>query len=360
MVNSEDHLTYMSFEFITNNSYLKLAILVLFCISSNILVFSQILSEGLEGYWSFSGNALDSSELKNHGAVQGATLTYDRFGNENSAYHFDGNDYIYLKYPSTNYRSTISINFWIRTSIEKKDMCVINCFNSIDGEWGVSCMSHKSLGWYMAGGSGENNRIQGHRTGQWLNDTCWHMITFTYNSENNAMLVYIDARLSGTTNISGSSGGFESNDSIRYFQNQPWVFGAHSQFISDLNNNGPKYYIGDLDEVSFYNKVLNDSEVMILYLPSDSCEKFIKVESALKIYPVPTHSVITIEFGSRITQLGKVFQIYNSIGQLIYEENINSSKTTLDLKSLCASGMYLFVFRQDEKTILATKKVILF
>ncbi|MCK4663035.1 MAG: hypothetical protein KAT68_09235 [Bacteroidales bacterium] len=51
--------------------------------------------DGLVAHYPFSGNANDESVNNNHGTNFGATLTTDRFGNENSAYEFDGyNDFI--------------------------------------------------------------------------------------------------------------------------------------------------------------------------------------------------------------------------------------------------------------------------
>ena len=44
------------------------------------------LQNGLVGYWPFCGNANDESGNGNDGAVNGASLTTDRFGNSNSAY----------------------------------------------------------------------------------------------------------------------------------------------------------------------------------------------------------------------------------------------------------------------------------
>jgi hypothetical protein len=53
------------------------------------------LTDGLVGYWPFSGNAEDQSGNSNHGTAYGASLTTDRCGNPNSAYGFDGEgDYI--------------------------------------------------------------------------------------------------------------------------------------------------------------------------------------------------------------------------------------------------------------------------
>ena len=44
----------------------------------------------LVAHYTFSGDASDQSSYGNDGTVRGATLTKDRFGNENSAYYFDG------------------------------------------------------------------------------------------------------------------------------------------------------------------------------------------------------------------------------------------------------------------------------
>ena len=50
--------------------------------------------DGLIAHWSFNGNANDVTGNGHNGTVNGAGLTIDRLGNANSAYLFDGNDYI--------------------------------------------------------------------------------------------------------------------------------------------------------------------------------------------------------------------------------------------------------------------------
>lgn len=53
------------------------------------------LNNGLSAYYPFNGNAEDESGNGNYGTVFGASLTQDRFGNNNTAYQFDGiDDYI--------------------------------------------------------------------------------------------------------------------------------------------------------------------------------------------------------------------------------------------------------------------------
>ena len=81
-------------------------------------VNGQIPTDGLVGYWPFNGNANDESGNNNHGVVFGATLTYDRFGNLNSAYKFDRN-YIAVSDTSlfdfTN-NNNLSLCAWFRNT----------------------------------------------------------------------------------------------------------------------------------------------------------------------------------------------------------------------------------------------------
>ena len=66
---------------------------VIFVISFVFLAqASADLNDGLIAYYPFNGNANDESGNGNDGTVNGATLTNDRFGNEDSAYSFDGNN----------------------------------------------------------------------------------------------------------------------------------------------------------------------------------------------------------------------------------------------------------------------------
>tara|TARA_B100000767_G_scaffold81987_1_gene78931 strand:- start:946 stop:1185 length:240 start_codon:yes stop_codon:yes gene_type:complete len=70
---------------------LKLLFVIVIIVISNSLL-SQIPTNGLVGYWPFSGNANDSSGNNLNGTVNGAVLTEDRFGNSSSAFNFDGID----------------------------------------------------------------------------------------------------------------------------------------------------------------------------------------------------------------------------------------------------------------------------
>ena len=75
---------------------------------------SYVPTDGLVGWWPFTGNANDLSANANNGAVTGATLTADRFGNENHAYSFSGNasSFIEIPHDSTFNVSNVTISAW--------------------------------------------------------------------------------------------------------------------------------------------------------------------------------------------------------------------------------------------------------
>ncbi|MFN6225265.1 MAG: FISUMP domain-containing protein [Bacteroidota bacterium] len=80
---------------IMKKSYMTLVVLAVMGIASMAIgqsLPSYVPTNGLVGWWGFNGNAQDGSGNGNHGTVNGATLTADRFGNPNKAYSFDGLD----------------------------------------------------------------------------------------------------------------------------------------------------------------------------------------------------------------------------------------------------------------------------
>jgi hypothetical protein len=79
---------------------------------------SYVPTDGLVGWWGFNGNAQDGSGNGNHGMVNGATLTTDRFGNQNGAYDFDGvNDFIQSTFLGVlNGTQRASFSFWFFSS----------------------------------------------------------------------------------------------------------------------------------------------------------------------------------------------------------------------------------------------------
>jgi hypothetical protein len=81
-----------------------------------MLCFGQIPADPV-AYYPFNGNANDESGNNYHGVVYGTTLTTDRFGNMNSAFHFqDEYDYITVNYPVIKLLNTsFTISAWVKS-----------------------------------------------------------------------------------------------------------------------------------------------------------------------------------------------------------------------------------------------------
>ena len=137
------------------------------------LNYSQLngtLNNGLIGYWPFNGNANDESGNGHNGIVNGATLTSDRFGNSNSAYEFDGTNYI--DFNGLNILGDFSISFRFKkelpTTVQSYDYFI--GFNNVAIDYpgiGVSsnssaqeCLTNPSTVFFFDGSGGCNNFVE--------------------------------------------------------------------------------------------------------------------------------------------------------------------------------------------------------
>jgi hypothetical protein len=73
------------------------------------------LQDGLVAYYPFNGNSNDESGNSYNGIAHGAVLTADRFGQENSAYTFDGiDDFIATDFVGILGSGPRTISMWLR------------------------------------------------------------------------------------------------------------------------------------------------------------------------------------------------------------------------------------------------------
>jgi len=89
-------------------------LLLLFSTSCLFLSTKAQTTNGLVAYYPFSGNATDKIGAHD-GVVNGATLIADRFGKANSAYHFDGNQWIQVPHSTElNFTKEFTLRLRIR------------------------------------------------------------------------------------------------------------------------------------------------------------------------------------------------------------------------------------------------------
>jgi hypothetical protein len=239
------------------------ASILLFCcatISVAQTIPSYVPTSGLVGWWPFNGNATDESVNTNDGAVNGASLTMDRFGVANSAYSFNGLSN-YIQVPSNSqlsFTSAYSISSWVN----------FNAFNSggfpfqpaivskiSGGDWyggyelrGISDASGIPKNINTAGNIGGGN-VALNKSG--LNINQWYNAIVTYNGIK--MKLYIDGFCFDSLSITGSL----QTSSI------PLRFGRRG--------GGPSYDCwlnGKIDDIGLWNRALTTCEVKQLYMAS--------------------------------------------------------------------------------------------
>jgi len=229
------------------------------------LCFAQVnLNLGLKAYYPFSGNANDVSGNNNNPVFNNATLTADRLGNPNSAYHFNGTS-SYMRIPnnpSLNTTNKLSICAWVRPQgfytgqchgnsvimkgdgdllpgnylLRYDDAAFINythCSNSIVD---VLHQNFNSGGLWQSA-PGYTPYIQSNQ---------WYSVIVTYDGT--TAKLYMNCELKVTAPQGSAT-----------FTN------IYDLFIGRLNSTAFPYWVnGDIDEVRIYGRALTVDEVNVL------------------------------------------------------------------------------------------------
>ena len=245
-------------------------ILVLFVIPLGISqdLPSNIPANGLVAYYPFNGNANDESGNSNNGNVLGASLSGDRFGNENSAYSFDGiDDFIVTQNSIASAKQAYTFSFWAKTENGTKNMSaisqncdddcdkayslVINKFlnSAIECEYGHMGSSPQSFGYAQPAHYGIVNTI--------TSDNVWKNYVLIVGAEDNFLYNNFKFYVNG---IQIDTNCNHNWDSWEYdFPNYPMVIGKGNSSIIE------GFFNGQLDDVAVWNRALSFNEIKDLY-----------------------------------------------------------------------------------------------
>jgi gliding motility-associated-like protein len=215
---------------------------------------------GLQAWFPFTGNAIDSSNNGNNGAVGGATLTNDNMGMANSAYSFDGvNDFINCG-NTINIQNDFTIVFWIKTSMSNtdyfNDVPTSNAADVISKETNTN-PSPKDWLIYIGGGgkicfkTGVYGSIYYNDAhGPLINTNTWRHLAVVRNNNNAYYKIYLD----GVLVVNQTYTPFSLNNDTVLLQ-----LGRRQ-----LPSNG-KFFNGSLDDVAVYNRELSFCEIQNIY-----------------------------------------------------------------------------------------------
>ena len=281
---------------------------VIYTVNLMAQVPSYVPTNGLVGWWPFTGNTIDSSGNGNNGTVNGATLTSDRFGNTAKAYEFNGlNQFISVTSAVKMLPSNITLSVWFKIDadgaysgnnflgplIRSRFYGYVVWYDSLTSS--IQVITHHD----------NNGQILGSdtRTPSGINDNFWHLLTTSFNGS--VSNLYLDGILVDSDSISGNL--YYASDGIIAFGrdgNNPSPFTAH--------------YAGKLDDIGIWNRALCQAEITALYTGFVKSLAITPIINAKNIGSNATFTATTTASNSSYiwqSNFGQGFQTLNNVGQ---------------------------------------------
>ncbi len=201
----------------------------------------------LVGSWSFNdGTANDESGNDNHGTVNGATLTTDRFGNENSAYDFDGtDDYIDCgDIDGTTNLENLTVTAWLYwTGVATQYGGIYN-----KGVSGIGRMLTNGAGKLLVQ-NGNGNFFSGNDGDLPANE--WALVTYKYDQSAGKEYIYVNGVQKGEQTRTGN------------------ILENSHMFVIGKGDPNVYKFNGIIDDVTVYNYSLSVNEILEIYSSTD-------------------------------------------------------------------------------------------
>jgi hypothetical protein len=337
----------------------KLLLLLGFALSllMNAQVPSYVPTNGLVAYYPFNGNANDASINALNGTNGGATLTTDRFGNPISAYSFIGGTYINILDNSLFNTSQGTWSAWY-------------CFTAPSGGNGYGLIGKGSNFTSNLGLLENQNNISSKIS--WVSNQAsslppsrtmngnWHNYVLTWDNSTGIIKGYSDGVLLGQATYN-TSFNLNNGKNIR---------------IGRSDESYWQSYNGKADDFGIWNRVLTQSEITNLY-NANICYQNITVTDTLiintgilsyntvtynntvTIYPNPANDQITINCGNIANVVGYQIKITNSLGQVMFNQPMNTQQYVVPINTWTGQGMYFVSIINAQGQTINTKKIIL-
>lgn len=272
------------------------------------------LDKGLQAYYPFNGNANDESGNNNNPIFNNATITSDRFGNANSAYHFNG-VYQYMRIankPSINFKNEITLAVWVRPTGFYYGICHASQLISKGGgnyNDGNYALRYDDALFTSGGGCDGaicdtlHQNFRGTGTvlkpygGDFIKKNKWYNVLYT--NDGKTAKLYVDCELKYTVSFPET---FTNNEDLFFGKSDDDLF--------------PFWLNGDLDDIRIYNRALNAEEITALCADSIKTKKAEKPET-----PAPPVAKPVLE--KRSNELVKEFTVdHDSVSVTLYDNGI--------------------------------------
>lgn len=239
-------------------------------------LIQEVSAQYLVGHWKFNGNAADSSGHGHNGALKtgyvgssaatatdGGTLpqlTADRFGRANMAYSFGNGSLIQVPYASELNSPSFTISLWVDMTSNSNGSYMI----SMNRWWGykfnlngtaVPFLTVATAATIYDRDAGAVNVAAG----------VWTHLAASYTD--GTMKFYVNGELKKTwTNTPGAAVTLASPVDLSIGNEMPKEFYNMTDNSNPTYFWGASYFVGSMDDIRMYNKVLTDAEVNSIYI----------------------------------------------------------------------------------------------
>jgi hypothetical protein len=317
---------------------MKKLLLVMGLLFPFILFAQSSFEEGLVAHFPFNGDAYDQTGNGNSGVVHGATLTTDRYGNEDAAYFFNGQDnYISIEDNPQLRMSSVTMALWVTFLDLPTNQR--NLISKPVGTWNYDSY----VLWYQYDGmSFHIGNIEG--SGQvthynWIPELeQWYFMACTYDEVTQMQTIYINGQ--------EVASGFTVP--IIGWDEHPVLIGVESD-IEQL----VYWHYGKLDDILIYNKALTPQEIMNLYETFGLAEDPDDHTMHVNVFPNPCSDIVHLKLNvARQAELKG--ELLSSNGEVVREFVRDVAipgdlEMKLDVKDLPA-GLYILRISDGDHT----------
>lgn len=247
-------------------------------------LITEISAVNLIGFWKMNGNANDSSSNSNNGVITAGhpyfgagtpTLTADRFGRPNSAYHFDKGGNIDVPYKASLNPQQMTISLWAKwTSAGRTintDTYTFVAMNRWNGYKFQLQSGH--LPFYtvkVVKAAGDTTIYDRDDAGVAIAENTWRHIVVTFKA--GVMNFYINGDLVKTWDSSTPNpvpgNALTLANPIDFVIGQDLPTSKYSTDVADGDHyvNYGGFFTGDMDDVMFYNIALDATQVKSIFI----------------------------------------------------------------------------------------------
>lgn len=299
---------------------------------SGAIGLAQILpgyvpANGLQGWWPFNNNANDESGAGHNGTpLNGVAITTDRFGQQNSAYSFDGiDDRIFINYNFFDAGwNQYTISGWALLNV------ISNTNNNNSNHIFLNTSPHQGIGYgmnwggsgkyYCFLGSGTNwNALFNAQSTQSLVTSAWKFMTLTKNG--NTFKFYIDGNLDAT---------WTSSVTIQSYLYKLYFGGTDPLTANEIID-------GKLDDIGIWNRELTTQEITDLYNSNAVGINEHNSNPDISFFPNPVQDILLVRIKDAIE---RTYVITDALGQIVKAGELKAIENEINTNTL-SSGVYV-------------------